>query len=203
VSNWCLPVLWPPGRKPVHVVDLDRDGEPEVVVDLHRSGAHGRRYSLAYRYFPLSGSYRKVLHSWGEVFYELRDLDRDRRPEFVSGDDRFGAAFTSFAGSYYPIRIWRWDHARLVDVTRGYATLIRADERQLWREYLRERQREDPDVRGILAAWLADKYLLGEATDGWRRLQEATRRGDLRGWPTSAESYLKDLRAFLVRTGYS
>src|SRR5712691_5346949 len=58
---------------------------------------------------------------WGNAGYRLVDLDHDGRPEFRSGDDRFAYAFTAFAASAWPVRIWHFDHGRMRDVTRAFA----------------------------------------------------------------------------------
>jgi hypothetical protein len=127
-------------------------------------------------------------------------------PELASADDRFAYAFTSYAGSAFPVQVWRYRPGGLVDVTRAYRQLVRADAVQLWRSYVRERQRKpaDRDVRGVLAAWQADKALLGEAGEGWKRLRAARAAGELKGsppWP-SGYRYLRELRAFLAAAGY-
>jgi hypothetical protein len=51
-------------------------------------------------------------------------------------------------------------------------------------------------VRGVLAAWLADQYLLGRGAAGWSVLRRAERRGEV------DRAYLRKLRSFLRRTGY-
>ena len=79
---------------------------------------------------------------------------------------------------------------------------------EIWREYLRERKDRTSDVRGLLAAWLADEYQLGRADEGWAELRAAYARGELSPprvdplWPTG-QRYLAVLRRFLVRTGYA
>ena len=49
---------------------------------------------------------------------------------------------------------------------------------------------------GVLAAYLAEKELLGEGGDGWQRLQRVYRGAD-------REAYFADLRRFLRKTGYA
>jgi hypothetical protein len=186
--------------------DLDLDGEPEVLVDLYTGGAHCCTYTLLYRFDPTAAEYLSVAHEWGNVGYGLRDVDGDGVPELASADDRFAYAFTSYAGSAFPVQVWRYRPGGLVDVTRAYRQLVRADAVQLWRSYVRERQRKpaDRDVRGVLAAWQADKALLGEAGEGWKRLRAARAAGELKGsppWP-SGYRYLRELRAFLAAAGY-
>jgi subtilisin-like proprotein convertase family protein len=196
---------WRPVGPPV-VRDLDADREPEVVVDEYSGGAHCCTYSLVYR--RSASGYTTLIRRWGNVGYRLIDLDRDGRPEVRSADDRFAYAFTAYATSLEPVQIWRYDRGRLVDVTRSFPAVVAADARAAWRLYLRERRAQPREVRGVLAAWLADQLVLGRGPAGWRALDEAYRRGDLGrgsklyGYP-AGKRYLAALRAFLRRTGYA
>ncbi len=60
----------------------------------------------------------------------------------------------------------------------------------------------------MLAAWLADLYLLGRAEEGWTEIERARKAGelgprqDLSGWPQGG-AYVKELRAYLVKLGYA
>jgi len=189
----------------VRVLDLDGGGESEVLVDLYTGGAHCCAYTLLYRFDRPSGRYRKTLQFWGNAFYRLDDLDRDGRPELVSSDDRFASAFTPYAFSLLPIQIWRLRGSRLEDTTRSYPGAVGAHARELWRLY--RRMREGGEVRGILAAYLADEALLEQENRGWLRLERVGERGELGrgleedGFPAGAR-YLAELRRFLRRTGY-
>lgn len=193
-----------PDRRAIHIRHLDQGREPEVVVDLYWGGAHCCFYTTVFRYEPATRTYRRSSHLWGDPEPRLRDLDSDGVPEFVSGDDRFAYAFTSFADSVFPIQIWQFEDGRFRDVTRTFPKAIRRDSLQLWASYLKARS-TTRSVRGGLAAYLAEKYLLGEQDDGWAHLQEAAARGDLTSRydsPDSATEYLAKLRTFLRKNGY-
>jgi hypothetical protein len=194
-------------RKSVLVSDLDKNGEPEVIVDLFTGGAHCCSYSLIYGYSSGTGGYAQLKHQWGNVGYTLRDLGKDGVFEFDSGDDRFAYAFTSYAESRFPPRIWRYRAGKLVDVTRRFPRVVRADARRLIRA-LPGYRRQRLDVRGFLAAYQADNYLLGrrQAARGWRQLRAMARRGQIRpvsGAGPSGRRYLKSLLRFLRRLGYT
>ena len=120
----------PVGGGAVRVRDLDRDGEPEVLVDLYSGGAHCCFYTDVYRYVARSRTYRPTVGYWGDLSPRLADLGGDGRPEFRTGDDRFAYVFGSFAASAFPIRILRFDHGRFVDVTRHFPRLVRRDAAQ-------------------------------------------------------------------------
>jgi hypothetical protein len=135
----------------------------------------------------------------------MRDLEKDGLVEFLSADKRFFYAFTAFAFSRAPIQIWRFEGGRFENVTRdGFKPEIRVDKGHLWRAYHRHRSGQFSDVRGILAAWLADKYLLDRGAAGWRVLHRIEKRGELTGdFGPTGHRYLVKLRHFLVRTGYA
>jgi hypothetical protein len=191
--------------RPVTIRDLDGDGEPEVLVDLYTGGAHCCSYTVILRFD--GGTYRGTVALWGDPGYGLRDLDRDGRPELVTADDRFAYTFTSYAASFLPLRIESYDHGTLTDVTSQFRSLVSAEASSLWAEYLKVRRNRANDVRGLLAAWLADEYRLGRADEGWKQLEAAYRRGELSAprvdplWPTGRK-YVRALRAFLVKAGY-
>ena len=197
------PALSVPGG-PVRVRDLDRDGEPEVLVDFYSGGAHCCFYTDVYRYVPRLATYRPTIRLWGNLSPRLVDIGSDGRPEFRTADDRFAYVFTCFACSAFPIQIFRFDHGRFVDVTRRFPRLVRRDAARLYAQYTLD-ARNRPDLRGILAAWLADQYLLERGPSGWRVLRAAERRGELGrrpdGWAVG-KAYLRKLRFFLRRTGY-
>ena len=108
--------------------------------------------------------------------------------------------------SLQPIAIFDFRGGKLVDVTRSFPTLIAKDARADIRLYKRYRGRRDQDVRGILAAWAADEYLLGRKTTASRLLSRALHRGELSGpgggFPT-AKRYVRRLKKLLAKYGYS
>ena len=191
---------------PLTIRDLDGDGEPEVLVNLYTGGAHCCFWTAILRYD--GHGYRGTAVLWGDPGYELVDLDRDGRPELRTADDRFAYQFTSFAGSVLPVQVRRYDHGKITDVTNDFPWLVRREADALWAEYLKDRGQPDADMRGLLAAWLADEYRLGRADDGWKQIEVAYRRGELSAprvdavWP-AGRKYLSALRRFLVKTGYA
>jgi hypothetical protein len=196
---------WRPVGQPI-VRDLEADGEPEVIVEVFTGGAHCCTKSHVF-IRSAAGRWARLIHDWGNPGYRLRDLDRDGTVELVTGDDRFSYAFTACVASSRPVQVWGVRGDRLRDVTREHLPAVRTDAAAQWRLYLRVKRDRLPDVRGVLAAWMADKALLGESASGWRALEAARRRGELGrgrllfGLPAGRE-YLTKLRAFLTRTGY-
>ncbi|MBD2447299.1 hypothetical protein H6G76_08985 [Nostoc sp. FACHB-152] len=183
------------------VVDLDGDKEPEIVADFFTGGAHCCTYSLIYRYDKKSQKYAQIRHEWGNGGYRFNDVDKDGLLEFESRDDRFAYAFTAYAASAYPLQIWQYRQGKMVNVTRRYPKLIYSHAADLWKTYTEIRQQGD-DGKGFLAAYIADKYLLGQGEDGWKRVRQAYTKSDASGGLRQRNQYFADVRKFLRETGY-
>lgn len=181
---------------PIVIQDLDGDREPEVLIDFFTGGAHCCVVTNVYRFNPSSKSYVGTPLMTRDAGYELKALDQDGIPEFVSADARFAYKFASFAGSGFPLQVWNYRQGKFVDVTRKFPKVIRENASRYW-TLVQERVKsgEDREVKGVLAAYLADKYSLGEKTDGWKNVREVYKQKD-------REVYFKDLEAFLRSAGY-
>lgn len=176
------------------VRDLNGDKEPEVIADFYTGGAHCCTYSLIYHYDAKQKQYVESRVAWGNLGYRLKDFEGDGKLEFYSADDSFAYAFASYAGSAFPIKILRFETGEMVDVTRKYPKQIYSDAYRLWESY-QQIKAQDSEVKGVLAAYLADKYLLGQQADGWKQLETAYQESD-------REEYFASLRKFLKETGY-
>jgi hypothetical protein len=189
-------------QKSISILNLDTDPEPQIVLDLYWGGAHCCWYTEVYRYVSDANSYRLTTQLWGNVDYRPADLDRDGVQELISADNRFAYQFASFAGSGFPIRIWDYRGGRFEDVTRRFPSQIRRDARQQWRWAFR-RQSRGENV-GLLAAWAADECLLRHVAFAFRQLDVLRREHRLGlGQRGSAKAFLRHLRRFLRRTGYT
>jgi hypothetical protein len=172
-----------------------------VLLDLYSGGAHCCFSSRIYRYDASATRYRVSTRSWGNPAYRLRDLNGDRKPEFVTADDRFAYRFASFASAGLPIKIWSYRAGTFTNVTRKFAKLVANDAAQQWRSYLNSRGYE---TRGFIAAWAADEYSLGHGRKVDRTLTALIPRGDLAGYPPrDPRSFVRILKRYLRSTGYS
>lgn len=191
----------------LQVADLDANGEPEVLVDLYTGGAHCCSFTQIYSYNAATNSYRRTKGSWFDYGYTLRDLNKDGSPEFDSADPRFAGAFTAYAASGAPPQIWKFGNGRLNDVTRNFRSIVKTNLRQYLGFYKQYRNdKELNDVRGFLAAYVADKYLLGQGDTAFDLVYAAYRRGELKATfgdtSASGKKYISALRTFLRKTGY-
>jgi hypothetical protein len=209
--NYCTP--WPasgaqPGVSSVTVRDLDADEEPEVLVDLYSGGANCCWFTESYRYDAAQNKYVKKLLRPGVSFpYVLKDLDGDGTPEFRSVDYRFAYKYGSNVDTPRPLRIFDWNAGKLIDVTISYPKLAARDAADMYKGYLHYRKVKNANVRGLLAAYLADSYNAHNGRVAWRRVVAAYHRGDVNrkfkgDVGAFGRKYLTSLRAFLVKLGY-
>jgi hypothetical protein len=195
---------WVPGLfavpGPVQVRDLDGDGEPEVIVDFYTGGAHCCVVTAFYRWD--GAAYRRSVEYFGNYGYKVRDIDGDGTPELSAYDERFAYAFGSYAESFSPPAISHYKAGELVDVTRDFPAVVKANAREAFTLFTRSKRRHDDiAARAVLAAWTADECLLGQTTQAFARLEAARKAGDLGTSPAGAR-YITQLRAFLKRGGY-
>lgn len=165
----------------LQVVDLDGDAEPEVLVEASTGGAHCCSVLGIYDRRPATTGYGHVVQGFGNVGFTLEDLDGDGTPEVRSADDRFAYAFAAYAFSGFPLQVWdyrRSPRVGLVDVTRRFPALLRSDAAR-HREVLRRAGRAGGDLRSVLAAYVADQYLLGRGKVGRAEIARQRRRSRL------------------------
>lgn len=183
----------------LQVKDLDRDGEPDVLLDLVGKN-QGKKtccnYSFIYSYDRPNNKYSVLKHSWGNSSYELVDLLRDNHWEFKSVDERFNEFFTAGADSRSPIRIWQYNSpGKLEDVTRYYPIAVYTNASELWVD-ANTRLKNNQETKGVLAAYLATKYLLKQETEGWQLVQQVYQGRD-------RAVFFSKLKQFLENTGYA
>ncbi|MEA2398079.1 MAG: hypothetical protein QOK25_1635 [Thermoleophilaceae bacterium] len=200
-----IPAGAPAGISSLQVVDLEHDGEPEVIVDLFTGGAHCCTLSVIYGYHSATDTYTHRTQDWRDPGYNLVDIDHDGRPEFRSSDARFAYEFTAYAFSAFPIQIWHYSAGSMIDVTKSFPDLVRRDAKAKRAQY-RHLKAAHYDVRGAVAAYAADEYRLGRGAVGMRLVDRAFRDGLLHGpkgdVAPSGRKYIKRLRSFLRSLHY-
>ena len=191
-------------RRSITALNIDRDAEPEVVVDINSEGAHCCDIAYVYDYSPPGDTYGLVKHDFVYFGYSLVDLGGDGAAEFLSGDSRFAYVFTAYAFSAFPVQIWQYRNGRFRDVTRRYPRRIRRDAHAQLLEFSASKRRHE-DVRGVIAAYAADECSLGHCSKGFRFARRVIRHAYVRryaGENVSPRRYLRKLRRFLRRKGY-
>ncbi len=190
-------------KRSIALRELDGGG-PELLVDLYSGGAYCCWLTVVYR--ADGDTYARSAKNWGPKRPRLANLGAGH-PEFISHDDRFlGPYGCAWCWRYLP-HVWRFDDGQFRDVTRRFPGQVRPGSTKLRRKYFRASS-SGGDVKPVLAAYVATRYLLGRARQGWRLVRRALRRGELdrrRGrydFCPCGDGYAKRLKRFLRKTGY-
>lgn len=183
----------------VHVLDLEHNARPDVVLDLFSGGAHCCFIEQVFSYAAAANTYRRTERDFGDPGAQIKDLGHDGRFEFLSADDRFANRFTDFADSGLPIQIWAFKSGQLTDVTRRYPALIAKDASG----WLRAFTTSHANGEGFIGAWAADEDLLGRTSLVKSTLATERQRGHLRGPIESGATFVADLQTFLRKLGYT
>nr|MDJ0508702.1 hypothetical protein [Crocosphaera sp.] len=96
----------------------------------------------------------------------FKDIEQDKKYEFITYDNSFLYQFSSYAGSFAPSLIFKFEQGNFIEVTRNYPKILRTNLQKMY-EALRQRQSENGEINGILAGYVAQKILLGESEEGW------------------------------------
>lgn len=190
------------------LVDLNGDGVPDPIVDTYSGGAHCCSTS-SIALSTASGYGDPITQPWGDYGYQMKDLGGTPTPEFVSADDRFAYAFTSYAGSIPAIKIVAADGPLFHDVTRTFPDAIRAEVARItpyWDDAAKSADGDPEGVQAVTAAWVADLALLGDLAGAKAVIDKTTAAGFMTGGPKedweNAKTYAGQLSYDLEHWGY-
>lgn len=188
-----------PGQRPdlhgrrglVRVLDLDRDGEPEVMLRLWTGGAHCCDATEIFRWNRARRRYGVAIREWpDQTRVRVRDLGGDGSWEFVSGDGTF-----CFSCSYpvirYPLRILRFERGRFVDATRAFPGRLGSDAARYYAAFAwcsRSRLWRDVSCTADLDAWAADEARLHRTAEALAFMRSLPLR---RGYAVGLLRYLR------------
>ena len=151
---------------------------PQVLLQGYTGGAHCCTHTVAlvggrdgaWKAFGLGGLD-------GDVGYAYLDPARDGSTLLVSAVGEFNYRFASYAGSYDTDRIQAFTDGKLVDVTREsrFLPFLRSELRRMEASW---RANQGGERNGYLAAWVAQKLLVGEFDDAWRTMLRSLYRID-------------------------
>jgi hypothetical protein len=205
-GKYCAPGS-PSGKgSSVHALDLEHDGQPDVILDLYTGGAHCCYVEQVFSFDPGTMTYSETQRDFGDPGEQIVDLRHDGRYEFLTADDSFAYEFTDFAASGLPIQILTFSDGRFVNVTRQYPKLIARDAAR-WRSAFNSmaKQHYDDSV-GVVAAWAADQELLGHSKLVNTFLANQLKAGHLNSALSPEEpsgaKFVAKLRKFLRTHGY-
>jgi hypothetical protein len=205
-GKFCAPGSPSAKESSVHVLDLEHNGQPDVVLDLYSGGAHCCWIEQVFSFDPGTMTYVMTQRNFGDPGEEIVDLGHNGRYEFLTGDDTFAYEFTDFAASGLPIQILTFSGRHFVNVTRHYRKLIDRDAARWMKAFNGMAKQHYPDSVGLVAAWAADEELLGHDKLVRRFLAQQAKLGHLNSAlspqePSGARFVTKLLR-FLRTHGY-
>lgn len=184
-----------PEQSALKVADLDLDGEPEILLDTFSGGAHCCVTTRLLSYDGAAYVAKDIF--WGDVSYQLADLNGDGRLELNGFDPRFSAVFTAYAASAFPPQVLQVAAGQVVDVTKRFPAVVKADAAARLKT-LRKSKRRD-DMRGVLAAYAADQYLLGKGRVALQEIARQRRRHSYRVTNAYRSQLLKRLKTWGYR----
>ena len=191
-----------PGRSPLKVLDVESNGQPDVLLGLYSGGAHCCFIDQVFSLDPGTMTYVTVEHNFLDAGAKIVKLDAHY--EFLSADARIAeAGYTDFADSGAPVQIWRVIDRRFINVTRQYPALIKPDAAR-WMNAFRHHL---SNGAGFIAAWAADEDLLGKSKLVASTLADLARRHQLHstlGLPHRSETaFVAELQRDLRALGYT
>jgi hypothetical protein len=145
--------------------DLDSNDIPEVIVESFTGGAHCCMAITTYtwqneQFHPI---YFDYLDGGGGQF---EDLNGDGLTEFVTADNAFFYAFSSYAGSFPPNLILTFQDGQYIDTTPQFEEALRSTAWNMF-QVMEDLGTEGIDSNGVLASYVAQKIRLGEYQAGW------------------------------------
>jgi hypothetical protein len=202
----CAPGFEGGSRSAVHVLDLEHNGRPDVVLDLYSGGAHCCFVEQIFSPDPATGMYVENERNFGDPGMKVVDLQHNGQLELLTADDSFAYEFTDYAASGLPIRILTFSGRRFVNVTRHYPKLIARDAAGWMKAFNSMAKQHYPDSVGVVAAWAADEELLGHGKLVNRFLSRQVALGHLNSGLSPEEpggaKFVANLRRFMRRHGY-
>jgi hypothetical protein len=186
----------------LQVLDLDGDGEPEVLYTGESGGSHCCIVAQPFWLLADASGYKSTPHSFGRAGYRMRDLDGDGRIEFISSDSGFAGFHSGSNAVALPLSISRYDRVAFTDVTKRYPRLLRRDARGFWAQYLKVRRNRRGAWLAPLAAWDADQYRLGRRAFARRVLRREVRQGFMRGTTIPGDQFIAFFDGYLPEHGY-
>lgn len=197
------------GHGSVNLQDLDSSGTPEVIVTTYTGGAHCCTiYSIySWQDNEFAKTQTVPLDGGGGQF---KDLDGEGNVEFITRDQAFFYAFSSYAGSFPPSLILTFDQGQFDDTTPQFESQLRSTAWQMYQAIVQGKQ-EGLNINGMLAGYVAQKILLGEYEQAWDFMQvhyDRTSDWGLEIYSDTGEvmgrypDFPTALQAFLIQLGY-
>jgi hypothetical protein len=161
----------------IELMDLDNDGTAEVVVQTFTGGAHCCQLYTTYswqgeQFVPVYFGY---LDGGGG---EFKDLDNDGRMEFVTLDNAFFYAFSSYAASYPPQVVLTYGDGQYRDATAQFQDYLAETSEDMRQAIEDSEYRRAGAVNGVLAGYVAQEIRRGHYREAWQYMLSQYNRND-------------------------
>ncbi|MBL8006156.1 MAG: hypothetical protein JNJ56_01385 [Ignavibacteria bacterium] len=165
--------------------DLDGNGKREILIQNYSGGAHCCT-SLFAGEFKNSKFVFTDSVNWGNSFYEITDLNNDKKQEITGVNDMFAYEFTNYAQSQFNLLIFGFDKGKFINVTNKFPDIVSAHIKDLEEELKQytdtgyKCMQADEDtfntdagaVKAILAAITAEYHTLGNVPEGYKLIDQ-------------------------------
>ena len=204
----------------VQIAEMDKSNPfPEVIFSSYTGGTHCCTVVKIIT-SNSDGSNWKIVDvgRFDGTLFEVKDPDGSGLYYYITDDDRFKYKFSSYAGSYPPMRVWQLNGLEIKDVSKEsrFYPLHRQTLQRMWRSI--DATTKESEINGILAGYVATKAILNETISGWELMltrYDSNRKDGLEECKAGYDdqnkcndnlikyfSFPEALRAFLITTGY-
>ncbi len=166
-------------------VDFNNDGTKTYLIAVYTGGAHCCTYVQACKIKNDKLITTDTLFL-ADSYFELEDLDKNKKTELTAYNMMFAYAFTNFAETRAPVLVYTVENGRFKEITKNYPVLVRSqiDEWQndlqvfLDSNYKCEAEGDETfntdagSVKTILAAITADYFTLGQVYKGYELIDK-------------------------------
>jgi hypothetical protein len=187
------------------LVDLDGNGEPEVVV-IALPGQCCDQTMGVYGFDAATGSYTELTKAMGEATMQIEDTDGNGSNEIITADQRFENLVPGHTSLFFPPLVYGYEQhggvPALVDRTRSSLSVVRTAAADL-KGVLGVLDKTDVGVYAKMwvGSYVAEEFLLGRGKAGLDELDRQAKRG-MFGNARSTKKYRKRLLTLLDRYGY-
>ena len=192
-----------PDNDNFQLVDLDRDGEPEVVVSAEPNQCCDTTIGI-YGFNAATGTYTELAKNMGEALVDIQDIDDNGTVEIVGNDQRFKNLVPGHSSLFFPPAVYGYEHPasgpQLVDRTRKSLDVVveAADE---LKSLLNDLKTADAFSKIYVGSYVAEEYLLGHGKVGMKEFNRQAKRGTL-GNAKSVKKFRTRLLRLLKQYGY-
>jgi hypothetical protein len=170
----------------MNVYDFNGDGKKNVLISSYTGGAHCC-VMLFIGVMENGKFYIPDTLFLGNAWYNIEDSEKDRTLEIQTGTDMFAYAFTNYAETRFPPRVYRVKKSKFKDVTKDYPKIVnnyidelKTDLKEFTKTGFECLGKDDDtfntdagSVKTILAAITACYHSIGEVKKGYELIDKS------------------------------